>query len=96
VRDLTITVASDAVGGAVQAAINALDGARIISVSDSIFLAHLGGKIHVEPNIPVRTRADLSTVYTPGVARVSLAIAEDPSKAFQLKGFDAPIELYAA
>jgi malate dehydrogenase (oxaloacetate-decarboxylating) len=84
VRDVTITVASDSVGAAVQAAINALEGARIVSVSDSIFLAHLGGKIHMEPNIPVRTRADLSTVYTPGVARVCLAIAEDPSKAFQL------------
>jgi malate dehydrogenase (oxaloacetate-decarboxylating) len=84
VRDVTITVASDAVGAAVQAAIDALEGARIISVSDSIFLAHLGGKIHIEPNIPVRTRADLSTVYTPGVARVCLAVAEDPSKAFQL------------
>jgi len=84
VRDVTINVASDAVGTAVQDAIKAQDGARIISVSDSIFLAHLGGKIHIEPNIPVRTRADLSTVYTPGVARVSLAVAEDPSKAFQL------------
>jgi malate dehydrogenase (oxaloacetate-decarboxylating) len=84
VRDVTANVASDAVGAAVQAAIKALDGARIISVSDSIFLAHLGGKIHMEPNIPVKTRADLSTVYTPGVARVSLAVAEDPSKAFQL------------
>jgi malate dehydrogenase (oxaloacetate-decarboxylating) len=84
VRDVTINVASDAVGAAVQAAIEAQDGARIISVSDSIFLAHLGGKIHIEPNIPVRTRADLSTVYTPGVARVSMAVAEDPSKAFQL------------
>jgi malate dehydrogenase (oxaloacetate-decarboxylating) len=84
VRDVTINVASDAVGTAVQAAIESQDGARIISVSDSIFLAHLGGKIHVEPNIPVRTRADLSTVYTPGVARVSMAVAEDPAKVFQL------------
>ena len=84
VRDVTVAVSSDAIGDAVQAAIEALDGARIISVSDSIFLAHLGGKIHIEPNIPVKTRADLSTVYTPGVARVSMAVAEDPAKAFQL------------
>jgi malate dehydrogenase (oxaloacetate-decarboxylating) len=84
VRDVTITIASDAVGAAVQTAIAAQEGARIVSVSDSIFLAHLGGKIHMEPNIPVRTRADLSTVYTPGVARVSMAIANDPNKAFQL------------
>jgi malate dehydrogenase (oxaloacetate-decarboxylating) len=84
VRDVTVTVASDAVGDAVKVAIEAQDGARIISVSDSIFLAHLGGKIRIEPKIPVKTRADLSTVYTPGVARVSLAVAEDPNKAFQL------------
>jgi len=84
VRDVTITVPSDAVGTAVQSAIAAQPGARIISVSDSIFLAHLGGKIHVEPNFPVKTRADLSTVYSPGVARVALAVAADHSKAFQL------------
>jgi malate dehydrogenase (oxaloacetate-decarboxylating) len=84
VRDVTVTVASDAIGEKVQAAIKAQEGARLITVSDSIFLAHLGGKIHMEPNIPVRSRADLSTVYTPGVARVSLAIEADPAKAFQL------------
>ena len=53
-------------------------------VSDSTFLAHIGGKIRIEPKMPVKTRKDLSTVYTPGVARVSMAIAADPSKAFQL------------
>jgi len=84
VRDVTITVASDAAGDAVRAAIEQPGVAHIISVSDSTFLAHLGGKIHVEPNIPVKTRADLSTVYTPGVARVSLAIAADPAKAYNL------------
>ena len=83
-RDVTVTVPSEQVSNAVRAAIERLDRARVISASDSTFLAHLGGKIHVEPNFPVRTRADLSTVYTPGVARVSMAIAADPSKAFQL------------
>ena len=84
VRDVTIGVASDAVATAVRAAIEALEGARIVSASDATFLAHLGGKIRVTPRIPVKTRQDLSTVYTPGVARVSMAIAADPSKAFQL------------
>jgi len=83
-RDVTVTVASDAVANAVRASIERLDGVRLVSVSDSTFLAHLGGKISVEPKIPVKTRTDLSKVYTPGVARVSLAIAADPSKAFQL------------
>ena len=84
VRDVTITVPSEEVGDAVRAAIEAQDGVRIISVSDSTFLAHLGGKIRIEPKMPVKTRADLSIVYTPGVARVSMAIAADPSKAYQL------------
>ena len=84
VRDVTINVASDAVADEVRSAVEALDGARIVSASDSTFLAHLGGKIRIEPKIAVKTRQDLSTVYTPGVARVSMAIAADPNKAFSL------------
>jgi malate dehydrogenase (oxaloacetate-decarboxylating) len=84
VRDVTIGVPSDAVADDVRAAVEAIDGARIVSASDATFLAHLGGKIRVAPKIPVKNRQDLSTVYTPGVARVSMAIAADPSKAFQL------------
>jgi malate dehydrogenase (oxaloacetate-decarboxylating) len=84
VRDVTVNVGSDGVGKAVRAAVEAMDGVTVISVSDSTFLAHLGGKIRIEPKFPVKTRQDLSTVYTPGVARVSMAIAADPSKAFQL------------
>jgi malate dehydrogenase (oxaloacetate-decarboxylating) len=84
VRDVTINVPSDAVANDVRAAIEAIEGARIISASDETFLAHLGGKIRVAPKIAVKNRQDLSTVYTPGVARVSMAIAADPRKAFQL------------
>ncbi len=84
VRDVTVSVPSEQIGDAVTAAVAALDGVRVVSVSDSTFLAHLGGKITVQPKIPVKTRQDLSIVYTPGVARVSMAIAKDPSKAFQL------------
>jgi malate dehydrogenase (oxaloacetate-decarboxylating) len=84
VRDVTVEVRSEAVGDAVRSAIEALDGVRILSVSDSTFLAHLGGKIRTGITRPVKTRQDLSTVYTPGVARVSSAIAKDPVKAYAL------------
>lgn len=84
VRDVTVNVSSDVIGRAVREAAERLEGVRIISISDSTFLAHLGGKIAVEPKIPVKTRQDLSTVYTPGVARVSMAIAADPAKAYTL------------
>jgi malate dehydrogenase (oxaloacetate-decarboxylating) len=84
IRDITINVPSDAVATEVRKALESIEGSRVVSASDSTFLAHLGGKIRIEPKIPVKTRQDLSTVYTPGVARVSMAIAADPSKAFQL------------
>jgi malate dehydrogenase (oxaloacetate-decarboxylating) len=54
------------------------------SASDRVFLAHLGGKIEVHNRIQVTTRRDLSTVYTPGVARVSRAIQIDPEVAWTL------------
>jgi malate dehydrogenase (oxaloacetate-decarboxylating) len=84
VRDVSINVPSETVGEAVRAAIEALPGVRVVNVSDSTFLAHLGGKIRIEGKMPVKTRQDLSIVYTPGVARVSMAIAADPKKAYQL------------
>jgi len=84
VRDVTITVPSEAIADAVRRSVEKLEGVKVVFVSDSTFLAHIGGKIQMEPKIPVKTRQDLSMVYTPGVARVSMAIAADPRKAFQL------------
>jgi malate dehydrogenase (oxaloacetate-decarboxylating) len=84
VRDITVNVSSESIGKAVRDAVEAIDGVTVVFVSDSTFLAHLGGKITIDPKIPIKTRQDLSTVYTPGVARVSMAIAADPSKAFNL------------
>ncbi len=62
----------------------AVDGARVIAMSDRTFLMHLGGTISVEPKVPLKTRDDLSMAYTPGVARISMAIAKDPSVARKL------------
>ncbi len=64
--------------------IQSLEGITVIHVSDSTFLAHLGGKIQVVPKAPIKNREDLSRVYTPGVARVCAAIREDPAKAYTL------------
>jgi malate dehydrogenase (oxaloacetate-decarboxylating) len=55
-----------------------------VNASDRTFLMHLGGKIEVVGKYPVKTRDDLSRVYTPGVARVCLAIHEDPARAATL------------
>lgn len=44
---------------------------------DEIFAGHLGGKLSVELSSPLETQRDLSIAYTPGVAQVSRAIAQD-------------------
>ncbi|MFC3798429.1 NAD-dependent malic enzyme [Cohnella sp. GCM10012308] len=81
-RDLTIR--SDAGQEAIAAAIRSVDGVRIVNISDQTLLIHLGGKLEVTPRIKIRTRDDLSRVYTPGVAKVCMAIHEDPASAFSL------------
>ena len=52
---------------------------NVRKVSDRTFLLHLGGKIEIASKVPLKTRDDLSRAYTPGVARISQAIAKDPS-----------------
>jgi malate dehydrogenase (oxaloacetate-decarboxylating) len=65
-------------------AMRAVNGVEIGRVSDRTFLAHLGGKLTIESKVPIRNRDDLSLVYTPGVARICLAIAENPDDARRL------------
>jgi len=65
-------------------ALRAVAGVQIGKVSDRTFLLHLGGKIEVRSKVPLRNRDDLSMAYTPGVARVCLAIAAHPEDARRL------------
>lgn len=83
IRDITVNVSDSSYQQVVDAA-KSLSHVRLINVSDSIFLAHLGGKISVEPKMPIKNRSDLSRVYTPGVARICKAIEKDPYKSFSL------------
>ncbi|NTV65323.1 MAG: NAD-dependent malic enzyme [Oscillochloris sp.] len=82
VRDITVRVQDEHRGDRLVNTINQLDGARVLRVSDRVLLAHIGGKLAVQSRVPVKTRDDLSIAYTPGVARVCQAIADDLSKAF--------------
>jgi malate dehydrogenase (oxaloacetate-decarboxylating) len=84
IRDLTVNAASADHGKSIVDAARAVDGVEVINVSDRVFLMHLGGKIEVVSKAPLKTRADLSMAYTPGVARVCEAIARDPEKVFTL------------
>jgi len=57
---------------------------EVISVNDRTFEMHSGGKIEIKSKSPLTKRDELSMAYTPGVARVSKAVADDPNKAFAL------------
>jgi malate dehydrogenase (oxaloacetate-decarboxylating) len=85
---LVVDLSCDAIDVAhaerITAAIRALEGVAVRKVSDRTFLMHLGGKIEVTSKVPLRHRDDLSRAYTPGVARVCQAIAENPDDARRL------------
>jgi malate dehydrogenase (oxaloacetate-decarboxylating) len=82
-RDIVVDASDREHWNRIIAAINATAGAEVIDTTDRTFLLHVGGKIEQHNKHPLKTRDDLSMAYTPGVARVSLAIAEDVDKAFQ-------------
>ena len=85
---ITIDVTCSAVNGEhaeqIVQGLRALSGIEVHRVSDRTFLLHLGGKISVESRVPLKTRDDLSMAYTPGVGRVSLALAEHPEDVAKL------------
>jgi malate dehydrogenase (oxaloacetate-decarboxylating) len=80
--ELEVDVSCDAIDAGhadrICEAISAVPGVAIHKVSDRTFLLHLGGKIEVTPKVPLKHRDDLSRAYTPGVARVCQAIADNP------------------
>src|SRR6266516_285489 len=84
VRDVTVACVDAGHAETVVRAVRALEGVRVDSVSDRTFLMHKGGKIEVNAKLPLKTRDDLSMAYTPGVGRVSMAIHDDPAKAWAL------------
>src|SRR5450631_3725696 len=84
VRDFVVAAADAAEEQSVVEAVRAVPGVRVIDVADRTFQLHSGGKIEVTGRCNVKTSEDLSMVYTPGVARVCLAIRDDPSAQWRL------------
>src|SRR6266542_3651233 len=82
--DVTCAATDTAHADQLVAAMRSVEGDEISKVSARTFLMHLGGKISMEAKHPIRNRDDLSMIYTPGVARVCLAIAANPDDARRL------------
>ena len=79
VVDITCNAIDDEHAEILMAEVELVQGVHVQAMSDRTFLLHLGGTIAVEPKVPLKTRDDLSMAYTPGVARISMAIAKDPT-----------------
>jgi malate dehydrogenase (oxaloacetate-decarboxylating) len=83
IRDITVATGADDDWPRLTAAVDAVEGARVLDTTDRTFMLHMGGKIELHNKSPLKGRDDLSMAYTPGVARVCTAIHDDPDKAFQ-------------
>ena len=77
VRDVVVDASDRDHWEEIVASVDAVEGAKVIDTTDRTFLLHVGGKIEQHNRHPLKTRDDLSMLYTPGVARVSLAIADN-------------------
>jgi malate dehydrogenase (oxaloacetate-decarboxylating) len=76
--DVTCSAADASHSEEMVEALRSVPGVTVRKVSDRTFLLHLGGKLEVASKVPLKTRDDLSMAYTPGVARVCLALADHP------------------
>jgi malate dehydrogenase (oxaloacetate-decarboxylating) len=84
VIDVTCDTVNSDHADEITASLNVIEGLVVRKVSDRTFLLHLGGKIEIASKVPLKTRDDLSRAYTPGVARISQAIVEDPTNVRRL------------
>lgn len=84
IRDITINTRDQEHVNSLMNALNSVTGVEVRHTSDRTFLIHLGGKIATKSKIPITHRDDLSMAYTPGVARVCMAIHDNPDLAHNL------------
>jgi acetoin utilization deacetylase AcuC-like enzyme len=88
--EITLEMDEDTDRG-LYARIDALPTARFVGKSDRVFDRHRGGKLRLTPSIPINTQQVLRDIYTPGVARVCLAIRDNPELAWQYTSLDRTV-----
>ncbi len=93
-RDVTIEANDEDHGRRVIAALAQVDGVELLSTSDPVFGVHQGGKIKIVPVRDIETVRDLREIYTPGVARVTRAIAATPELAWDYTGMGRTIGIF--
>lgn len=83
IRDITVETTDASYWPRLTAAVGAVPGVRVLDTTDRTFRMHIGGKIEIHNKSPLKTRDDLAMAYTPGVARVCMAIHDDREQAFR-------------
>ncbi|MCL1465294.1 malic enzyme-like NAD(P)-binding protein [Argonema galeatum] len=84
IRELTVDASSSEHEEKIVQAVKTLPDVTVMEVYDRTFNLHRSGKITVNSKIPIKSQADLSMAYTPGVGRICTAIAEDPAQVYTL------------
>jgi malate dehydrogenase (oxaloacetate-decarboxylating) len=81
IREITVEVRDNDQAERIASLIDALDDARVVWYQDRALIRHEGGKLEINAIRPVSSVQEMRDVYTPGVARVCLAIADNPALA---------------
>jgi len=81
IREISVEVRDEEQAKRVAAELDQVEGVRVISFWDRALQAHEGGKLAIVPSREMKTLQDMRDVYTPGVARVCMAIADEPALA---------------
>ncbi len=84
IREIIISAADILMGQKIAEEVKRIKGVTVLHVTDRTFMVHQGGKIEIKNKIPLNTREDLSMAYTPGVARICMAIHENRDRVYDL------------
>jgi malate dehydrogenase (oxaloacetate-decarboxylating) len=82
VRDVTLLCRSEKHRDIILRSLSTLALVKLLGWQDDTFAIHAGGKLFVQPREKLATRDDLARAYTPGVARICRAIADEPDRVF--------------
>jgi len=81
IREITVEVHDTSHAWQLATNLNTLDGVSVLWHHDRAFIRHDGGKLAITARHPVTTVQEMRDIYTPGVARICTAIAENPNLA---------------
>ena len=84
IRDIEFGAADLDMAKLITAAVRRIKEIKVLNVADRTLLIHQGGKIELKSKVPLKTRDDLAMAYTPGVARVAMAIYDQPERVYEL------------